>query len=132
METTDAKKEALGALSSSEYSVVLLDFDHTLFLDNSTDRYIDALRPRLLAFLVVAASDWLVRALAWFGLCSFNNQRDFMRIAVCTLLMPWNLLRWRAVAEKLAREKMNLPLLESLPKDKPVGVTVPSHYQTHA
>jgi hypothetical protein len=122
METADTKKEALDALTSSQYSAVLLDFDHTLFLDNSTDRYLDALRPRLLAFLLVAASDWIIRALAWFGLCSYNNQRDFMRVLVCTLLMPWNLLWWRAVAAKLAKEKINASLLESLPEDKPVVV----------
>ena len=116
------KEQALDAVTSGKYDSILLDFDHTLFLDNSTDRYLDALRPRLLAFLLVAASDWIVRALAWFGLCSYNNQRDFMRVLVCTLLMPWNLLWWPGVASKLAKEKINVPLLESLPDDKPIIV----------
>jgi len=122
METHNATKLALADLSSGQYDHILLDFDQTLLLDNSTERYLDSLRPQLLAFLLVAASDWFVRAFAWLGLCSYNNQRDFVRVLVCTFLMPWNLLWWPTVAANLAIRKMNQLLLDALPADKPVIV----------
>lgn len=120
MDTHDATEQALADLSSGQYDHVLLDFDQTLFLDNSTERYLDSLRPRLLAFLLVAATDWFVRAYAWFGLCSYNNQRDFTRVLVCTVLMPWHLLRWPVVAKRFAKNQMNQQLLDTLPPDKPL------------
>ncbi len=120
--TTEEVLADLAAAPRAEYSAVLLDFDHTLFLDNSTDRFLDALRPRLLAFLLVAASDWLCSALAWCGLWRYNDQRDFMRVLLCTVLMPWNHFIWPGAARRLAQKHMNTPLLAALPPDCPVIV----------
>ena len=54
---TDAGTETcIADLADESGTPVVLDFDQTLFLDNSTERFLDALRPRMLAFLVVACS----------------------------------------------------------------------------
>ncbi len=122
MDSHVTTEQALVDLSSGHYDHILLDFDHTLLLDNSTERFLDTLRPRLLAFLLVAASDWLVRALAWFGLCSYNAQRDFMRVLICTALMPWSALFWTRAARRLAQSAMNQPLINALPPNQPIVV----------
>ncbi|HDP35030.1 MAG TPA: haloacid dehalogenase-like hydrolase [Candidatus Hydrogenedentes bacterium] len=122
MQTHDATEQVLAALADADYDHLLLDFDHTLFLNNSTERFLDSLRPRLPAFLLVAASDWFVRALAWFGVCDYNAQRDFARVLVCALLMPWNHFIWSAAARRLANNSMNRKLVDALPPDKPLVV----------
>ena len=119
----DKRAGALAAdLASGRYAHVVLDFDHTLFLDNSTDRFLDAMRPRLLAFLLVACTDWLLRALAWFGAVRYNAQRDFVRVLACSVLMPWNLLLWRRQAARLAGVSMNRALLGALGPEQNVIV----------
>lgn len=109
-------------LSAASDRPIVLDFDLTLFLDNSTELYLDTLRPRVMAFLLVAACDWVLQFLSWFGLCRYNAQRDFVRVLVCTVLMPWSYRRWRAVAPALGRRLMNRELTGALPPDSHVVV----------
>lgn len=121
--SSDRRMGALATdLASEHCRHVVLDFDQTLFLDNSTERYLDALRPRLLAFLVVTCCDWLLQCLAWFGALHYNHQRDFVRVMACTALMPWNFWLWRRRAQRLVVTSMNYPLLEALPPGREVIV----------
>ncbi len=120
---TDAQTEAcIADLNAGGYRHVVLDFDQTLFLDNSTERFLDALRPRALAFLIVACTDWLTQLLGWFGWIKYDNQRDFMRVLACTVLMPWNHFLWPGASRRLASSSMNRVLLDALPPGRPVIV----------
>jgi hypothetical protein len=119
--TSDAEK-LFADLSSGRRGRVVVDFDHTLFLDNSTERYLDALRPRALAFLIVECCDFLLLVLAKLGLCAYNERRDFARVVMCTVLMPWSIVLWRRAAPSLARGRMNRDLMAALPTDQPVIV----------
>ncbi|MFA7693331.1 MAG: HAD family hydrolase [Candidatus Hydrogenedentales bacterium] len=114
------KSSAVAGLDFKRCSAVVLDFDQTLFLDNSTEVFLDSLRPRLLVFLLVACSDWLLRVLAGLRLVVYDKQRDFLRILLCTLLLPWNHFLWRRAARRYGRPSMNPVLLEALPSDKPL------------
>jgi|LSQX01.2.fsa_nt_gb hypothetical protein len=109
-------------LASQRFTCILLDFDYTLFLDNSTERFLDGLRPRILAFLICAFSDWLLQVLAWFRLCSYPVHRDFLRVSLSLLFMPWSLFLWRHQSKKFARESMNSWLLDRLPADREILV----------
>lgn len=111
-----------GELASGAFDCILLDFDHTLYLDNSTERFLDSVRPRILAYLLCAFSDWLLQVLAWFRLCSYPVHRDFVRVSLCMLLMPWSLPLWRKKAQHLAGASMNQWLLERLPADRRTAV----------
>lgn len=122
MNTGTPQEGALTDLQSGRFNYIILDFDHTLFLDNSTERFLDALRPRLLAFLVTAVCDWCMQALAWFGLCRYSEQRDYVRVWVCTVLMPWYRFLWPRAAHRHAVCAVNRALLNALPKNVPVVV----------
>lgn len=120
---TDPQTEAcIADLASDRFSHVVFDFDQTLFLDNSTERFLDALRPRVLAFLIVACTDWLMRLLAWIGAVKYDNVRDFARVLACTVLLPWNHFLWPGAARRLAASSMNRALLDPLPPERPVIV----------
>lgn len=121
--TNRSDRDALFAgLSSGRYRHAVVDFDHTLFLDNSTERYLDTLRPRILAFLIAECCDVLLLVLSRLGICGFNDRRDAFRVMMCTLLMPWGILLWRRAAPALARERMNHDLAAALPTETPLIV----------
>lgn len=101
-------------LASGRFPTIVVDFDHTLFLDNSTERFLDAVRPRLLAYLVVSFSDWILQVLAWFGWIRFDHYRDYVRVLLCIICMPWSLWLWRRAAQHHARTLMNHALLSQL------------------
>ncbi len=120
---SDPQKEAcIADLAADRFSHVVLDFDQTLFLDNSTERFLDSLRPRVLAFLIVACTDWMMQLLAWFNVVKYDHQRDFARVFACTVLMPWNHFLWPRAARRLAASSMNHVLLDALPPGRPVIV----------
>ncbi len=122
MNTDSQTAACIAELNAGKHTYVVLDFDQTLFLDNSTERFLDSLRPRALAFVIVACTDWLIQLLGWLGVVHYNHQRDFMRVFVCTVLMPWNHFLWPRAAQRLANASMNRALLDTLPSGRPVIV----------
>ena len=120
-EFTD-QQTVIHALRQGRYNPIILDFDHTLFLGNSTERFLDSLRPRLLAFVLVVCSDWVVQILTWLGRCRYDDQRDFARVLVCSRLMPWGRVHWRKHAHAEAVGLANKVLLDNIPTDRPVVV----------
>ena len=122
MNTDPQTEVCISDLDPDRFRHVVLDFDQTLFLDNSTERFLDALRPRLLAFLIVACTDWMLQLLAWFRWVNYDKQRDFVRVLACTCLMPWNHFLWPGAARRLADTRMNHALLNVLAPGRPVIV----------
>lgn len=107
--TEDARQAALRAVSSSPGDVVL-DFDHTLFLANSTHEWLDALRPRALAYFTVLCCDAAVAIGARLRLWNADHWRDQARVAVTTLLFPWAYFLWRRTARARMARHLNNPL----------------------
>lgn len=101
--------QALAAISNYD-GAVLVDLDETLYLRNSTEDFIDAARPGLLALLVLRCLD-LVAPWQWTG---GEPSRDVWRVRVITLLFPWTTMIWRRRAAGLAARHGNRPLLAAL------------------
>ena len=96
---------------------VIVDFDETLWLLNSTEEYLSSLQPRWLAQFILLALD---AARPWALLRVHNARllyRDWMRALACTILMPWNLIAWRRCARARAERWQNRVLLDWLTKD---------------
>ncbi|MBK5957011.1 hypothetical protein CCR97_02100 [Rhodoplanes elegans] len=93
---------------------VIVDFDETLWLRNSTEEYLRSLRPRPLAYLILAGLDVLRPWRLIGGASRQHLYRDWLRILVCSILLPWSLLLWRSRAPALAERWRNGDLLKAL------------------
>ncbi|MGD1899937.1 MAG: hypothetical protein ACFB16_23695 [Phormidesmis sp.] len=96
-------------------SPVIVDFDETLLLRNSTQAYLSSIYPRPLGVAFIVA----IKALKpWRLLPSPYSQRgvsrDWLLVVVATLLFPWTLLIWRRRAKEFAEQHCNLPLAQAI------------------
>ncbi len=112
------------AFPSLEGRWLLLDFDETLWLRNSTEAFLAAARPGFLAWLLllpvrVSRPLWRPRAPSDLG-----HRQDWLRIRVVTLLMPWTLSRWRRRARALGEERRNLRLIGLVERARPARIVV--------
>ncbi|MGB3300023.1 MAG: hypothetical protein WBA76_17295 [Phormidesmis sp.] len=101
--------------SATEESLIIVDFDETLFLRNSTEEYLNSIYPRFLGALFLRG----LKALKpWRYLPSqFRSEsisRDWLLVLLATLVFPWTLLLWRWRAKTLAKAHWNWPLVRSL------------------
>ena len=88
--------------SHPPHAAAIIDFDETLWLRNSTEEYLRSLRPRFLAYLILLALD-LLRPWRFIGGRGREHAyRDWLRVLVCTVLLPWSLALWRRRAPELA------------------------------
>ena len=113
-------EQALGAIRAHR-GPLLLDLDETLYLRNSTEDFIDTVRPRLLALLLLRLLDAL-RPWRWTG---GEATRDNWRVRLVVLCFPRTGGRWSARVATLAGAFANRPLIEALraPDAAPVIVT---------
>ncbi|KAA2244396.1 hypothetical protein [Salinarimonas soli] len=113
------------AIARAEHArPVIVDFDETLWLRNSTEEYLRSLRPRVLGLLVLALVD-LLRP--WFLLPGADKRRvhrDWCRVMAASLLMPWSLPLWRLRARRIGPGFANRPLLDALSARPDLGVRV--------
>ncbi len=113
--------EALHAMP--RHSCVIVDFDETLWLRNSTEEYLNSLRPRFLAVAILAVLD-VVRPWTLFrGPADAEFFRDWIRVLVTSLLLPWSLPIWRFNAAKRAKLWENRELTTIL-NSSPLSVCV--------
>lgn len=106
----DASPEtALAAIRGFD-GPLLLDFDETLYLRNSTEDYIDCARPGVAAAALMKLLDW-IRPWQWTG---GELTRDAWRVRVVTALLPWTARRWRRQAPQRVEQFGNAPLLGAL------------------
>lgn len=86
--------------SLSPDRLIILDFDETLFLRNSTEEYLNTIKPAILGYLVLRILDklkpwnWLPKSIQG------NESRDWVRVTVATIFFPWTLLLWKISAKK--------------------------------
>lgn len=105
------ERQALDALSTlPSQARVVVDFDDTLWLTNSTQLYIDSVRPRWLAWVL-----FKLVALVFRGLPTHCAPwRDAVTVACLTLCCPWAWWVWRRRAPQLVRRHTNQPLAQAL------------------
>jgi hypothetical protein len=89
---------------------ILLDFDETLYLRNSTEDFIDSACPGLLALLVLRVLDF-IQPWRWTG---GESTRDVWRVRCILVLFPWTHMLWRRRSVVLALEAANTPLIQAV------------------
>jgi hypothetical protein len=111
--------EALAALTraleeAGDDPVLVVDFDETLWLRNSTEEYLKSLRPAFLAVLILGLIDLLRPWLILPGHDRRQVYRDWIRVSVTSLLMPWSRLLWQSRARDLGPRWANKDLVKLL------------------
>lgn len=125
---TSLKPEiAIAAVAhATKQNSVILDFDETLLLRNSTAEYINSLRPRLLGFVLIIIlkilKPWKWLPNPWRG----DKTRDWFLVVMPTILLPWTLLLWQQKAKKLAEEYSNTELISAVTQNTDSQIIVAS------
>ena len=99
---------------------MLIDLDETLYLQNSTEDFIDTARPGLLALVVLKLLD-LLKPWRWTG---GEDTRDVWRVGIVLAVFPWVMRAWRQRVTDLAAKHVNCPLRAAVAGRKPVVVTL--------
>ena len=111
---------------TSQNISVILDFDETLLLRNSTAEYINSLRPRLLGFILIVFLK-IIRPWVWLPQPFRGNKtKDWFLVAVPTILLPWTLLLWQQKAKKLAEDYGNTELISAVNRNTEATIIVAS------
>ena len=92
---------------NQDSEILILDFDHTLFLSNSTEEYLDSARPKFLCALLLA----LIEGLKLWNLFPGENKRfvyrDVIRIIVVSILLPWTYFLYIFRIDDLLKQHLN-------------------------
>lgn len=103
---------------------VLVDFDETLLLRNSTEEYLDTLQPKAVGIYFLALLDYF-KPWNWFpGQLRGEVSRDWTRVVSATILFPWTMLLWPRHAKKLAQTHLNQILVNALHSNPNLKVSV--------
>jgi hypothetical protein len=100
--------KALAAVTSHA-GPVIVDFDETLYLRNSTEDFLDCAVPGLFGRLILKAL-WLLAPWRITG----RPTRDAWRVRIIALLFPWIWLRWKARVKALATGEVNARLCSAV------------------
>ncbi len=121
----EALPAALAAVDDDQ--LVVVDFDETLFLRNSTELFLDSARPAVLAAVVSYAIGF---AKPWRFSRRYSDgfaMGDWLRVLLVACLMPWTVWRWRRLAPALARAHLNPELATLLANRRFSRLAVASH-----
>jgi hypothetical protein len=88
---------------------IIVDLDETLYLGNSTEDYIDLVRPYVLASYILRVLD-IIKPWRW----THYTHRDNWRIMLVTALFPWTILKWNSFCRTTGTERFNTHLLQAL------------------
>lgn len=103
---------------------VVVDFDETLLLRNSTEEYLDTLQPKAVGVFFLILLDYL-KPWNWLpGKLRGEVSRDWLRVLLATILFPWTLLVWSWRARRLAHTQQNQILVEALSNNSNLDVLV--------
>ena len=102
----DASPDAALTAIHTHEGPVLVDFDETLYLRNSTEDFIDCARPGLLALLLLR----VLEVLKPWRLTGGIDTRDTWRVCAISLLFPWTRWGWRSRIPFLAERYVNQEL----------------------
>lgn len=112
-------------LSRDEGQRVVLDFDHTLLLANSTECFIAQAKP---AFLVAPLLKLLGGVAPWkLGSGDgYFERRDLYRVVLVLLLAPWTIWLFKRRAPEIFAEKVNKQLDGMLADVSPSNISIVS------
>ncbi len=96
----------------TDNEILILDFDHTLFLSNSTEEYLNSAKPRTLCVLVLTLLDWLKVWNLFPGEDKRVVYRDAIRVIVVSICFPWSYLLYKNRIAALLKEHLNSEILE--------------------
>jgi glycosyltransferase involved in cell wall biosynthesis len=102
-------EDAIAAIAAYD-GPVLVDLDETLYLQNSTEDFIDCARPGLVALVLLRLLDGLGPWRRFGG----EQTRDVWRVRLIFFLMPWTRRRWRRRVVQLAQRFANRRLIAAL------------------
>ena len=103
---------------------LIVDFDETLFLLNSSAEYLNSLRPRFIAAIILKVLSFLK---PWRFLVKSSKDsevRDWFLIFFMTLCLPWNLFLWPKAAKKFAQNYSNTELITELNKNNDTNLII--------
>ena len=107
-----------------EETPILLDFDETLFLKNSTEEYLNSLQPRILGAILLLFLSF-TKPWNWLpGKIRGEISRDWVRVVITTLFFPWTPLLWRWRGKQLAQSYSNERLVHALQKNPSASLIV--------
>ena len=101
--------EAIANLMTHE-GPIYIDLDETLYLRNSTEDYIDSAQPGVVAIALLQLLEFL-RPWKWTG---GQPTRDFWRVWLIRMSLPWVNVRWRSRVSALATQFVNSRLAAAL------------------
>ena len=112
--------------NASTNTTVIIDFDETLLLRNSTAEYLNSLRPRLLGLILLKFLS-LIRPWSWLPKPFRGSKiKDWFLVTISTILLPWTLFIWRKKAKNMAQEYSNLELVEAVNKNRHSSIIIAS------
>jgi len=119
---TNLRDDIAGTGSSGR---VYLDFDHTVFLWNSTEAFLNEARPSgLMAPLLKVVSGFVPWKL--LGKNGYFVWRDAVRILLVVLLAPWTAGRFRRAAPEIYSQGRNLLLEDAVKGIDPARIVIVS------
>jgi hypothetical protein len=104
--------------TASANETILVDFDETLFLLNSTQEYFRTLQPRPFAMVLLFLLKYL-KPWNWLpGKYKGEVSKDWLLVIITTLLFPWTPILWLWRARHLAKYYTNTELNQALLNSK--------------
>lgn len=106
---------AIAAIANAtQNNPVILDFDETLFLRNSTAEYINSLRPRFIGWMLIMLLK-VFRPWSWLpGGFRGKELKDWYLVTIPTIILPWTLLLWQQKARQLAEDYSNVAIISAV------------------
>ena len=119
------KCEAINLIkTAAPKTTIIIDFDETLFLRNSTAEYLNSLKPRLIGLLIVKILYFLR---PWNCLPKpFKGAKveDWFLVTCSTILLPWTWFIWQHKAKKLAKDHGNAELIDAINHSPQASIVV--------
>ena len=110
--------------TAQEDTPILIDFDETLFLRNSTEEYLNSLQPRILGAILLAILSFL-KPWNWLpNPIRGKLSRDWLRVIIATIFFPWTLILWQWQAKQLALAYGNTTLIQAINQNSQANVII--------
>ena len=121
------KGEAIKSIEQAdEDKSIIIDFDETLFLRNSTAEYLNSLQPRLIGLLLLKLL-YFIQPWNWLPIPFRGDKtRDWFLVTTVTLLMPWTFFLWQQKARKLADSYTNQEITNAVNNNSNCSIVVAS------
>lgn len=104
---------------------IYLDFDHTLFLWNSTESLVNEARPSGILGPLLKIISGLV-PWKWIGRDGYFIWRDVFRLLLVFILAPWTIARFRKAAPAIYARERNPILEEAVSRIDPPRIVIVS------